>query len=432
MREYSAYATLVLLILPNLEQLVVADYSCATLDHVHTALRNLDGRAGWNGRQASQALLQRLSTIKKISLNFDRLSGLAYPNDPSGSALDHLLNLPGITQLEFSICHEPAFRRPRFLGGLNNPMPQSQLINHVRCTNISTLVIRHSGPVLGNLVSLLECTPQLQSLTYAILFDCKVRGTPDSHLVDLGYWNDLLRAVQASLETLVFSIEYCDTDAYSFKQPRIGDKLIGYLDLTNFTKLHTLDVPFAFITGDVEFSITADIYPLFPPGLRNLSLRPDLSHAQFSFPFDASILPRAFTFLESESEARFLMNARMDVSYMFHATLVLLDHAPMLERISIWQPLDPSMSWFDGQVADFATTCRNKGITGKILYPMMLRWRKPEHWNLIKEVTVFDRDIPNQGILENLHRDELEGIPLGLATQFLLHAFNSRQVRVSR
>ncbi|CAO2648372.1 Nn.00g076390.m01.CDS01 [Neocucurbitaria sp. VM-36] len=431
MREYSAYAALILLVLPTLHHLEIADFKCASLDHLHTTLRNLDAKSRWNSRQPSKALLERLSSIKQVSLNVDRSSGLVYPRDLGRSTLDHILNLPGTTELEISI---PDGQEPG-TGHLPPGHPgilRHQLITTIRPTNITTLIIRHSGPLVQILNSLFTCTPQLRSITYDMFYDCKERDTIEDRLVDLAAWNDLLQIVKMTLEKLVFSVEYCDTDLYSFKQPRIGDKLYGYLDLTNLSRLHTLEVPFPFLTGDVEFSITTEIYPLLPPNLRHLSLRPDLSHAQAVFPFDTSILPSALTFQESESEARHLMNARMDVSYMFHATLVLLDYASELETISVWQPPDPSLSWFDGQVADFATTCRNKSVNGKIILPMLLRWKKAKHWNLIKEITIFDRKTPTQAPIEKFYREDWIGIPLGLASQYHLRALHTHQVRVHR
>lgn len=124
------------------------------------------------------------------------------------------------------------------------------------------------------------------------------------------------------------------------------------------------------------------------------------------------------------------MNARMDVSYMFHAATSFLEFATELEAVSIWQPADPSLCWFDGQVADFAQTCRNKSIKSLMVYPMMLRWKKQEHWNLIKEVTVFDKSNLLSKHHETLHRGDRGGIPLGLASQYHLHALRNHRLRL--
>jgi hypothetical protein len=122
----------------------------------------------------------------------------------------------------------------------------------------------------------------------------------------------------------------------------------------------------------------------------------------------------------------------MDASYMFQASLTLLDQALNLETIAVWQPADASLEWFEGQVADFATTCRNKNVTGKIVMPMLIRWKKAEHWDLIKEVTVFNRMDPTRGRLEKLFRQEWDDKPIGLASQYHLHALRSRRVRLRR
>jgi hypothetical protein len=426
MREYSSYAALILLFLPSLQRLDIADYKSATFDHLHTILRNLDSAATLNRRHSSQALRDRLSSIKHLSLTVDRHSGVAYPSDNSHYTIDHFLHIPCTTTLELSVPAAQEHRAP--LGRIHHP-----LVGNIRPTNITTLVFRHSGPYLGVQFSLLESTPQLRSFTYDMFWDCSVREVDaQEHLFDLAVWTDALRQVSNTLEILVFGAEYCDTSAFFFNQPRIGQRLYGYLDLTSFERLHTLEAPFPFLTGDPEFSITTEIYPLLPPNLRHLSLRPDLSHAQSPFPFDISILPQALTFTESKHEAQYLMNARMDVSYMFQASLTILEQVPDLDSITVHQPRDSRLEWFDGQVEDFATTCRNKGVTGKILESLLLKWKKAKHWDGVREITVFDRCNPGYGVYKRFFREEWENKPLGLASQYHLHALRTHQVKLHR
>ena len=424
MREYSAYAALILLMLPSLRHLHVSDYKSATFDHLHTMLRNLDPGTIWNRRFASEALVSRLSSIKRLSLLFDSKSGVAYRKNDY-FAPDHFLNIPCTEILEISV----SGARRHLNIGIPRTLP---LVQRVRPTNITTLVFRHSGAFTESLLSILECTPKLRSFTYEFYFERDEMADQTWHLVNLASWSDILRSLEATLEVLVFSIEYCDKSAYFFNQPRIGDKLYGYLDLTNFSQLHTLEVPFPFLTGDVEFSIGTEVYPLFPPNLRHLTLRPDLSHAQHPFPFDLSILSTGLTFEESKLEVQCLMNARMDVSYMYQTSLTVLDLAPTLESISIWQPADPSLAWFDSQVEDFATTCRNKHITGKILTPMLLTRKKAADWDLLKENTLFDKNAPEFGTVKKFWREEWEGRPVGLASQYHLHALRSHHVKLYR
>jgi hypothetical protein len=421
MREYSAYAALIMLILPSLQHLHVADYKSATFDHLQTMLRNLDPGPLWNTRFASQALVRRLSTIKQLSLIVDRKSGVAYPRIDNYFMPDHFLNIPCIQTLELSVS---GGKHHQILARSHVPF-----IQRIRPTDITTLVFRHSGAFQPGLLSLLQCTPKLRSFTYEFFFD---RNDSTEPLVNLAAWGDTLRSFQSTLETLVFSIENCDTDAFFFNQPRLGDRLYGYLDLTHFSQLHTLEVPIPFLTGDAEFSIGTEVYPLFPPNLRHLILRTDLSHAHHPFPFDLSILPAGLTRTESKREAQYLMNARMDVSYMYQASLTLLDHAANLESISIWQPADPSLAWFDGQAEEFATTCRNRNITGNILMPMLLRWKKTEHWDLLRVNTVFDREAPDLGAVQRFWREEWQGRPVGLASQYHLHVLKTHQVKLRR
>ncbi|KAF2025294.1 hypothetical protein EK21DRAFT_104039 [Setomelanomma holmii] len=424
MREYAAYAALILLILPSLQTLRIADFKCASLDHLHTVLRNINPGSDWNRRHASDSLLQRLSSISTVSFNVDNLSGVAYPNDTSRYNLEPQMNLPGIRHLEISV---PDGQERTGAGALWSQT--HRLISAPRDTNLTTLIVRHSSSVLQSLQPLLASAPQLQSLTFDFYFDCKDRADAPPRWIDLSAWTE---AFPKSLKTLVLGVENCDSSAFPFKQPRIGEKLYGYLDLTNFANLHTLEVPIPFLTGDADFRMTTEIYPLLPPNLRHLSLRSDMSHAQHQFPFDTSVLPQGLSFQETEDELRHGQNARMDVSYMYHAAMVLLDFATDLETISIWQPADLSLVWFDGQVADFMQTCCNKSIKGNLIYPMLLQWKKPEHWNLVKEVTVYDPTLPSLGSYERFRRGERDGIPLGLASQYHLHALRNHQVRKVR
>ncbi|KZM25181.1 uncharacterized protein EKO05_0008482 [Ascochyta rabiei] len=427
-REYSAYATLIVLTLPTLQQLDIADFAYATMDRLHTVLRNLNVERAWNKRLASPALLMRLSGIKSVSCNFDKQSGLPYSNARGRLNLDQILNLHGLNSLEFSVTERQEAMRRALNPGLMAHLPNQQFVSRVRPTQITRVVVRHSPSCALAVRALLACTPQLQSFTYDISYDSLDRNEAPDRWIDLDAWNTSLNAVMCTLKILVFAVEYFDSGKYAFEQPRIGPRLYGFLNLTGFEKLHTVEVPIPFLTGDVEFSITADIYPLLPPNLRHLSLRLDLSHAQLSYQLDTSILPQDLTLQQSQAEARCTMSARMDLSYTYHATLALLEHATNLESISVWQPADPSLTWFEGQVADFATTCRNKSVTGFMLFPMLLRRRKPEHRDLVEEI-MFSPSGSKVNRLERLQRQERAGIPLGLASQYHLRGLQSHLVR---
>ncbi|KAH5616351.1 hypothetical protein HBI45_011260 [Parastagonospora nodorum] len=428
MREYAAYAALILIVLPKLHSLHLADFKTASIHHVHAALRSLKPTGERNTRHASDNLMQRLSGIKTVTFNVDKLSGLAYRKSTARFDVEPVLNLPNVQELEFSI---PDVNRHNTLGvpfqHITPWRSQHGLHNPENLANITRLVIRHSDADLQNLQPMLNGSTRLQSFTYDIFYDCNERANAPQVSRTLPAWSDSL---PRSLKILVLGVEYCDTSAFPFQQPRTGEKLYGYLDLTNHVDLHTIEVPLVFLTGDPDFSITTEIYPLLPPNLKHLSLRTDMSNAQHHFPFDTSRLPKSLTFQESEDEARYQINARMDVSYMFHAAMSLLEFAAELEAVSIWQPADPSLCWFDGQIADFAQTCQNKSIKSIMVYPMMLRWKKQEHWNLVKEVTVFDKSRSSSKHHEDLYRGDRGGIPLGLASQYHLHALRNRRLRL--
>lgn len=426
-REYSAYAVLIVLTASMLQELDVSDFKYSTMDRLHTILRNLDAERPWNERHASPALLERLTRIKKVSCNIDERIGLPYSNDKGHLYLDQVLNLPGLQRLEFSVTDTQAMMTGAFNPAGMAHWPSRFLSTRIQPTTLTKMIVRHSTSGALAVRSLLGCTPQLLSFTWDIAYDCYDRTEAPERWIDLDAWNASLGEVSKTLEVLVFAAEYFDSGKFSFEQPKIGDRQFGYLDLTGFEQLHTLEVPIPFLTGDVDFSITADIYPLLPPYLRHLSLRVDLSLAQLSYQLDTSILSTGLTLQQSQAEARCAMTARMDLSYLYHATITILDHAPELESISVWQPADPSLAWFDGQVADFATTCSNKSVTGIMLYPMLLRWKKPEHRDLIKEVR-FEPARANR--MEHFCRAERVGIPLGLASQFHLRALRSHLVRL--
>jgi hypothetical protein len=425
-REYSAYAVLIVLVASALQQLDISDFKYSTMDRLHTILRNLDAERPWNERQASPALLERLSRIKAVSCNVDRRAGLPYPNERGQVYFDQVLNLPGLEKLEFSVTDAQAMMTRAINPAGMTHWPSRFLSTRVQPTALTKMIVRHSTSSAVAVHPLLECTPQLSSFTWDIAYDCHDRNEAPERWIDLDAWNASLGTVSKTLEVLVFAAEYFDSGKLSFEQPKIGDRQFGYLDLTGFERLHTLEVPIPFLTGDVDFSITADIYPLLPPYLRHLSLRVDLSLAQLSYKLDTSILSTGLTLQQSQAEARCAMSARMDLSYLYHATITILDHAPALESISVWQPADPSLVWFDGQVADFATTCSNKSVTGIMLYPMLLRWKKPEHRDLVKEVR-FESARADR--IESLCRGERAEIPLGLASQFHLRALRSHLVR---
>ncbi|EUC45714.1 hypothetical protein COCMIDRAFT_94890 [Bipolaris oryzae ATCC 44560] len=418
-REYSAYAALIILILPSLQHLHVTDCKSTTYDYLQALPDTLAPESLGTPRFLAQSLVRRLSSITHTSLVFDQARGIAYRDPDTYLSADHFLNLPNIQSLELSV-----------RGGLRHQSTLSTnvpLIRRIRPTNITTLVFRHSGAFIASTRSLFQCIPRLRSLTYDFVFDG--RSMPDP-VVNLAAWCDVLQAFQSTLEILVFSIEYCDKLVWFYSQPRISMVMNGHLNMTHFPKLDTLEVPLPFLTGDPEFTMETPVAHLLPPNLRHLTLRTDLSHAQHAHPFDTSILQDGLSVKSSQRMANYLMSARSDVSVIYQTSLTLLEQATTLESLSIWQPADPSLAWLDSQTEDFATTCRNTNISGKILIPMLLRWKNAAHWDLMQEKTVFDREAPGLRPQTRFWRKEWEGRPLGLATQYLLHALRFHPVKL--
>ncbi|EDU46866.1 hypothetical protein PTRG_04028 [Pyrenophora tritici-repentis Pt-1C-BFP] len=150
----------------------------------------------------------------------------------------------------------------------------------------------------------------------------------------------------------------------------------------------------------------------------------------FPFPLDVSELFTTLSLEELEHEAAHMKRARMDVLYMFETSLTFLGQIEHLESLSVWQPAHKGLQWSDEQMEEFASACRDKDVTGRIMLPMLLRTGKTGDWDLCKEITVFDRKNPEDGTKTRLLRGEWEGRPVGLASQYHLHALKTHQVMI--
>jgi hypothetical protein len=157
-REYAAYAALIFMVLPNLGALHIADSQGGTLDHLHTALRNLKSGPKWNDRHASDNLQERLSHIRSISYNTDKMSGVAYSVCSKRFTIDPLLNLPCVQDVELSVSDVNIY-----LLGMHNRLPDDVQLGGANLANITRLVVRHSDAALRNLQPLLGVTVQLQT-----------------------------------------------------------------------------------------------------------------------------------------------------------------------------------------------------------------------------------------------------------------------------
>ncbi|KAF2257805.1 hypothetical protein CC78DRAFT_178515 [Lojkania enalia] len=411
-REYGGFAALLVLALPCLHRLELSDHDAMTLQPVLTLMHELeDINTGEKAIPSQNRSTPFLSSIQELVYNVNSKKGSRCLCPDSRFNLLTFMKLPRLQRLEFAIPHSVSPRLiaadPAFYGA-----------------NIATMTIRHSNSLLNCLDRFLCLTPHLQALTCEINFASNQRpGLPGVPSLNLDSLRRDLSLVKHSLQTLVLSAEMWDSTESFFRQGTLGP-----LDLTNFSKLHTLEAPFPFVTGDFAFQISEDLDLRLPPNLRHLSLRIDLSQAQYPLPLAWS--PADLSYEASFQEEQCRIQARMHLSYMFRMTLLLLDNVRRLESISVWQPADPSLRWFDDQLKDLATTCKNKSILGKVLYPMLFRWKDPQYWDLAKEVTLFDPLYPERGSLEDLVRKERDGgIPLGLASQFHLHSFEEAHVR---
>lgn len=177
MREYAAYAALILIVLPKLHALHLADFKTTSIHHVHSILRSLEPSGDGHTRHASGNLMQRLSGIKTVTFNVDRLGGFAYRKRTARFDVAPVLNLPNIEELEFSI---PDVNSHNTLGGPFQHVAlwrsQHALHNPENLANITKLVIRHSDADLQNIQPMLHGATQLQSFTYDIFYDCNERS----------------------------------------------------------------------------------------------------------------------------------------------------------------------------------------------------------------------------------------------------------------
>jgi hypothetical protein len=424
--DYGIFATLLfLMVLPTLQCISISETGDGTLRPLKYVLDNIRGGSG--------QLLHRLESIKEVTYNFDHR--MATLNPHSLAAADGLWNsliLPKIRSLEISACTDSPTRTrsvavsPRF-----RPFQPS-----FKLTFLTSLVIRSTINVAEILHGLLPETPQLRSLTCETF--CDISQNPlasrRGEWIFLGQWNAELSAVKDTLQVLVLSVELSNGDCTFFDQPDLKPHVSGRLELSGFDQLHTLEIPVPFLTDDAFLWIGSDtnFSPYAPPNLHHLTLRTDMTDAQWVYPWDTSIKAEAPTLQESKEEARVKDQARMDMTCVFQIALVLIDQLPNLQSFSVWQPPDPSLDMFDYQLEDLRTSCKNRSITARVIYPMLLRWKSPVHWNLAREVTLFDNQLPDSASTGRLFRGERHGIPIGLASQYHLGEFRKNNIRKHR
>ncbi|KAI2485503.1 hypothetical protein Ptr902_04443 [Pyrenophora tritici-repentis] len=448
-RQYAAYAALILLLIPCLHRLEVAGYDFSPARYLYSSVSEVVrfplGTSKEVLSHVAQSIFGRFSTVKEVSVHFDPGSGVAYPSsqEDQQKCLGILWNLTCVEKLEFSWDEfgvASLWERPVTI----NPHPNlhvGHLKGLVSQANFTTVALRHSGSWMNGmsgLGNLLTYAARAPSLTCDLFFDHKkwekrpiTNTCRERWYFDLSFWNRSLQN-EEYLEILVVSAEYCDRRAHYFNQPRFWKTMCNkrFLTLGHHIRLHTLEVPFFFLTGDIDYSISKPLDPDLPTSLRHLILRSDLTHAQFPFPLDVSELFTTLSLEELEHEAAHMKRARMDVLYMFETSLTFLGQIEHLESLSVWQPAHKGLQWSDEQMEEFASACRDKDVTGRIMLPMLLRTGKTGDWDLCKEITVFDRKNPEDGTKTRLLRGEWEGRPVGLASQYHLHALKTHQVMI--
>jgi hypothetical protein len=411
--SYRSFAVLVLYILPSLHRLELLDFADQTQKPLASILRVI-GKSQASGASIQSEWLSRLKSIREVIFNFDRNSGNQISDIWSGLQMDAMFYLPGTRRLDFFV-----FRALTFDMTYRSP------------TSITRLTLRRLSNVSQILQPILSKTPHLQSLACDLCYwpnmplQTAINNQESLSLDDL---SDALYFVKDTLQILALSMECCDETKAFYEPLTIRPEFRGSLNLVPFSQLHTLEAPVPFITGDYDFSIVASLTIRLPLSIRHLALRTDMTGSQFIFPQQRT---QELTFETAMLKAKFETSAQMDLAYMFMTTHFFLDQLTKLESISIWQPADPSLGWCDSQLKDFAVACKNKSIMGKIIYPQIYRQRSSEHWDLVKEVTLFNPCNPDQNRFEQVFRGERSGsIPLGFGTIYQLHKFRKGEVDV--
>lgn len=276
--------------------------------------------------------------------------------------------------------------------------------------------------------SLLMGFPRLRSLTLESCCDLGLEPGFNSAL-DFGYYtlkqmDFLLSAAKDTLEVLVLAVEYFDSKKADFDQPRSGFQTREQLDLTEFGRLHTVEIPYSFLTGTVDISSMCRSTPKLPSTLRRLALRTDLSSAQFILQTPMNATSQLAVPQHPRVSSMWKM-ASIVMFSMFQTIMAFIDKLPQLECLEVWQPELESLKWHDSQFRDLVTSCSNNSITVRILYPQTLRQKNAACWDSVREVTLFDPLHLGQGSQEMMWQGERRGVPLGLATQYHINALKT-------
>lgn len=415
--DYGAYAALLfLLVLPTLRRISIAENGDETLQPLKSILEKFKSQMD----EGALSSLRPIEGIEEVVYNVEDDTAKPYRSHVR-DALWLFLKFPFIKKVEVASIDSTGMLRWNTRVALPPPL-----------ISLTTLVLRHVNRATEMLSNILKETPQLRCLVFEACHDSSEHRLASRQLwIPLEEWNIALRAVQNTLQTLVISVEFYDSDSFFFNQPSIKEQFSGRLDLRSFDQLHTLEVPVPFITGDPSISIFMDTnyLPFAPPNICHLILRTDMTDAQFVYPWDTSNRERGLSFQESKDESRVKNNARMDLRSILQFSLTLLDQLPFLQSFAVWQPPDPSLDFFDDQLEDLRTSCKNKSIIGKVLHPMLLRRRSPVHCNVVREVTIFDTKFPESGAVARMFRTERQGLPLGLGSQYHLKEFEKNYIR---
>ncbi|KAF2016520.1 hypothetical protein BU24DRAFT_203630 [Aaosphaeria arxii CBS 175.79] len=416
-RNYGGFVTLIILLSRNLRRLEIMDQGCNLIlpQYLYYHLNTMDIR-------------QRIPSpsIPEMSFNVDH-TGVQSLNRDCRFDLASVLTTPGLTTLEFYVYNITR------LSASEMPFTRFSPTIGLAALNITTIILRHTRLITGILTCILPHTRALRTLVCEYFYDWGshdwTRNVSEKRWINVSALNDNLHFVKSSLQILVASVECCDLTRPFFQQPDILAQSTGKLDLVDFEKLHTLELPFPFITGDFQFSHRNAFESKLPPNLRHLLLRPDMSRAQFTYPVDTTLflLETHLTAWTKHAEASVVANT--DTTYMFRVTLSLVANTPGLESVTIWQPAQRSVGWSQAQLEDLTTLCKDNRIACVVAYPQLIRTLKAENWNLVKECVLVDPNRSIGNLTEKRLRGRREnGIPLGLGAQYHLHAIRQGAV----
>jgi hypothetical protein len=148
-----------------------------------------------------------------------------------------------------------------------------------------------------------------------------------SQYIPLQQSMDTSRKVKETFKNLVLSVEYCNAKKSFCQQPDKHYRFTGALNIEKFPPLHTLEMPVPFSGGSPAFSVDTPFKTYLPPNIRRVYLRMNMSRIVLG-----SQIYRWYTLHSTKVQRRI---DEMDVGYMLHVSLYILNYLPHSKSILV-------------------------------------------------------------------------------------------------